>query len=159
MILESDRSCTCIYYSVFYFWPFMLLEWGGTPLNNPPTDKWFSMIWIAVQHFQWARSFVLFHSQKLQAYWDWNTYLPKFTVLQYRCSTITLLRWLGNYREQYSALNNLRWYFAKIMMNSKSSLKTWLLCVNFEKFNSIYLLRDQSQLFVWSAVIGHELIL
>ena len=77
IILESHGSCTCLYYSVFDLRLFMLLEW------NNPDSKQFSMRGITIQHFPRARSIVLFYSQKLQAYWDLNTYLTKFAASQH----------------------------------------------------------------------------
>ena len=41
---------------------------GAVPRLNNPDSKRFSMIGIAVQHFEGARSIVLFYFQKLQAY-------------------------------------------------------------------------------------------
>ena len=54
------------------------------------------------------------------------------------------------------ALNNIIWNFTKMIMNGdKSILKSWLLCVNFEKFTSMNEDRDQSEFSVWSLAIGH----
>ena len=58
-------------------------------------------------------------------------------------------------RSKNYALNNFWWNFTKVIMKvNKVIPEIWLLSLNFEKFSSINLWSNQSQLGVWRAVIG-----
>ena len=84
----------------------MLLEWNGYS-SEQRRQQTFSMIGIAMQHFPGTRLIALFYSQKLISTLRLERYLTKIAVLQHRCSTTVLLRWLR-------ICNEIKYFLSKI---------------------------------------------